>query len=311
AMPKLKRGMELVLLGGNYGHEILITEDGIIISSEGDEQVIAPLRIKSKSCIVRNYYGSSIHTDNDLIIVNSVFIGVRLSAEKKKKTTVSIYNSAFTSLMDSGMDASFVYYGNDAEGEFRIRNCNMVGGSYETLVRCYPPIPVSIENSILFSGAYVFKMSSYQKEKAKLTLKDNIMFGKNGIGVSNSGKNQDAPIYDPKELKKIGSVTLYGKNDVVQLKFEGGIDRFSPFSGSNLSENILKFIPKNPEAEGKGVIADKNPFFKKALENPPPSEEKSKQQILPLRKKRSNSQKNTEGTPALPTDEIKKEDVFE
>jgi hypothetical protein len=273
ALAKLKKGMEIVFLPDNYG-EIVLEENTIIISSEGDGPVCGHLAIKGKNCIVRNFCGQSLSIEKDAVIVNSILRHIQTSnLEPRKKMSLIVYNSAIN-------DICLAY----ENIEINMRNCiiklpynvppqELRGAPCQTgLLRCTPGSDLLIENSILFSDNYVFTFEkSWNNEKGKLTLKDNILFGKNGLGVLTNNhdpkKKGGTVALSVKDLKRLWSVAIQGENNVTQIEFlKNKMDNNCAANRNDISTIVTSFMPKDFDTKEIGIIVEENPFFKKVLE---------------------------------------------
>jgi hypothetical protein len=303
ALKKLKKGSELVFLPGNYG-EVSINQDGIIISGDGTGFVDIQLKINGKKCIVRNLWANSLLIGTDTTVVDSVIgwlsIDTASSYDSHQNIKVSIYNTAFCNLATGYDDRANVdiknctaikagFYRQSLTGQvgFRRWDCGMENSG--SVIECDPFSNITIINSILVSPSHIFNFDkSYHNDKAKLSLKNNIIYGKNGLAImgcdSRAGTAKDKTgtvALEFKEMKKMGSVSISSDNMMEIPKFK------SNNSNTGISDLSI-FVPTDDyQTKGRGIIIDENPYFKefrKEKSDAPPKDappEKDKPETKP------------------------------
>jgi len=271
ALAKASKGDILIIEPGFY-EELVINQDSLVISTEGKIPERLSIVLSGKNCILRDFVGDQVRTAQDLTIVNSSVINIYLEEKNEKKNSLTVYNTAIGSIYSSSYDK---------EWDIFIKNCIIRAKPYN-LLRSLSPVPlmmesslnsairisqrciVEIQNSILYGEPYVFLFSIAGRSiKAKLTLKNCVMFGENGLGFVSSysnDKNNNLVILEPKDIKKvISSVSLQEENKVEKIDF----------IGNNNPKDPAYYKIKNPEIkEGIGIIFDENKFFSQSAFQP-------------------------------------------
>ena len=238
ALSMLKDGMTLLLLPGVYSDEIEIFNDKVIITSDAKEKCNVTVKVSGRDCIVKDIYLSNLSSKRDIVVVDSLILSFSCgawSSNKSEKVDVYIYNTGLTRLTSSSSNNTIV----------EMKNC-VVNGS----VDCNSNMRLIISESVLTSGALLFRFSNYDNKKGKITIKDSLLSARGGLGkIVYSGlsrkKNRRMRATTLKELKRLWNITLSGKNIVAQPKF---------ISGSRF------FQQDSSPGEGRGLIPEEHPL---------------------------------------------------
>lgn len=277
ALASLKKGMTLMLLPGNYDSEIIVATDKIILTSDQTGKCHASVQIKAKDCIVKDIWIHSINADGDVIVVDSILDTFYSGDQERKKLSHSLYNTCLGQIRCGYTDT-----------KLKLQNCTVV--SNQDALDCEQFSKWTIENCILFSNQAVFRFDGYGNKKCKMSLRDNLIFGKTGIGKKEytNSKSELPQALNLKDLKRMGSITLLGTNTVEQPEFvtklepvevevigirDRGMRRMEVMD--QLKPDNFRLKPGSP-GEGKGVNFAENPYFKenapKAATPTPPKE---------------------------------------
>lgn len=263
ALGALKRGSTLMLLPGDYDSEIVVAADKVIITSDQTGKCHASIQIKGKGCIVKDIWIHSINADGDAIVVDSIIDRFYSGYQEKNKLSHSLYNTCVGQIRCGYRDT-----------KIKLQNCTVVS-NYEAL-DCEQFSKWSIENCILFSNKTVFAFDGYGNKKCKLSLRDNVIFGKTSIGQKDytNSKSEIPQALNLKDLKKMGSITLLGNNTVEQPQFVSnlepvevevigrGMGRIRTIEVMDqLTPDHFRLKPGSP-GEGKGVNIKEHPYFK-------------------------------------------------
>lgn len=253
AIDQLKRGSELIILPGSYDSTINIDEDRVIISGDGSgKKANVSINLTGKDCIVRNLWANNVTAVNDCIVVDSIISDFSTGYSGKGKVKSAMYNTGLCSINTDYRDI-----------RMKIENCTFI--SEGTILDCEQNTRWTITNSIFYSNQSVFRFDGYGRKKAKLSLKDNLIFGKTALGIkeyvdSGSDKSSASSL---KELKKLASVTLKGKNIVEKPEFAEPVTFIGDhaFYSWRMSPKYLMQKPDSP-GKGKGIDINENIIFK-------------------------------------------------
>lgn len=256
ALAKLAKGDMLIIEPGAY-EELIINQDSVIISTAGQIPRGLSIVIRGKNCILKDCVADRVQSGQSFSIVNSAIDNLYLEGDQKK-AEISIYNTAIGSINN---------WGYDKEWNIFIKNC---------VIRYKSPYPAEeiarlriastaaihfsqrsifeIQNSVIYASPYVFLFHMYNKSiKAKLTLKNNILFGENGLGKVDSysnDKNNNLIILELRDIKKIVSLNVQGENKIENIEFAG--DRI---------KDPAYYTVKSPQIKDIGIIVEENKFF--------------------------------------------------
>lgn len=276
ALGQVKRGTELILLPGNYDSSIKIDADRVIISGDGSgSKARVSIILNGKGCIIKNLWAHRITANRDTIIVDSIIDSFYSGYIDKGKTSHGIYNS--------GLGPINVEY---RDTKVKLENCTVVSG-YDAL-DCEQFSKWTINNCILYSNRAVFEFDGYGNKKCRLALRDNLIFGKGGLGVKNytNSKSEISQASTFKDLKKMGNVTFLGKNIIEQPIFVKSVNDFgrravavgagrvitSSSSYEYLTPDHFRLAANSP-GQGKGIVIAENFFFKKKKVTEKPAQE--------------------------------------
>jgi len=282
AFKSLKPGMVLQLLPlASYKNAMTIPNDKIIITTEG-VRVTYPVRVQGNDCVIRNANLNELIVEKDALILDSVTRFLIVGNEKNsEKNSVSIYNTALKSLsknIDRGETwRSSTKTSNSSTVE--LKNCTMKG-----IFKCPTYLKLTISESVLFSESFNFAFSEQFKRKGRLSLNNNLLYGLNGYGkmVSSSSEKLNGVLsINPKDLKKIWSVTFLGKHIHDMPKFEN--DSF--------------ILAEDSPGKGKGIIPGQHPLYdalkeeKESPDNSLSEKERRKTELNKERKERERRRK--------------------
>ena len=264
ALAALKKGMTLRLLPGSYPAEISISKDKIIVIGDDPTRTCeVNLTIYGKGCLVKNIWISQLTAYDNLKVIDSLV--ERFDSRDKRKTKMNhfLYNTGLAYIGTSYRDTSFT-----------INRCTIIGDTY-------PPIRSdafskwNISNSILFSHTFVFGVDIDGHKKAKLGLKNNVVYGKSGLATLTfdcdvkGGKSQ---AITPKELKRMVKLTntknifekpIFKKpTEAAKIVRVGRRCRVSSSSCFSYLRPSNFFLAPDSPGQGKGIITDQNPCFK-------------------------------------------------
>ncbi len=261
---------------------LIIPNDKIIITSREGDRINYNVVVKGKDCIIRNFYiSSALIINNDAIIIDSIVNYVSVENESKR-VDVKFYNTALRSLRSGSGKI-------DAE----LKNCT-VKGSF----RCRTNLKLTISESILFSEKINFFFYDYNNKKGRIALKNSLLHGNSGYGemsYSPSSKKNGVVCLEPKDLRKLWSVTYQGENIYEAPKFQGR----------------SYILAEDSPGKGKGIILEEHPVLKilnkpnedkKKREEKRNAEKEKRRKELEEREKRDNDndENDDDGLGGLP-----------
>lgn len=261
ATAALKNGSTLLLMPGNYDGELQITANKVMITGDGSgKKCDVDVKITGRDCIVNNVWIDDIHSNRNLVVVDTVMnrFSSGLDMQKKIKLDQFIFNTCLTGI-ESGWESTRIV----------MKNCTLISnwGGSSCPVDCNSNIRLTIINSVLYSPSMLFRFSDWYgraKSKGKLVLDGCIVFGKSGLGRlgwSDSSRKKQIAL-NLKELKRLGNVALKRGTKmqmpqfIKQTKFtNGGYTRYGEITP-------LSYIlsPKSP-GQGKGVDPKTSPIL--------------------------------------------------
>ena len=282
AIIALEDGMTLVFLPGSYSGVIEVPKNKIIITSEGQRNCDLTLSVNGRDCIVRDINISHIVIHKDIVILDSLVkrINIENSERGKGILDIFVYNTGIRSIRSG--------YSED-NTTLTMKNITLNGNmSFDSTVR------LSIENSILFSQSVLFNFTDYNNRKSRLYLKNNLLYGQNGIGkmgYSESSRRNGQLALTPKDLKKICTVMLSGENIMKQPIFAAK-DSDAAFASYILADDS--------PGKDKGIILSEFAF---APAPPAVEEEKQPENSVPSKKKNSSKKKKSSSHKKAATDD--------
>ena len=245
AMKLLKNGMTLMLLPGVYESSIMVSQNKVIITSDGSGGFCQlELKISGKKCLIRDLKVNTINSIENLTIIDSFVDHFTYSSEKRTKPNFEFYNSYFSCISTSWYPS-----------KFKIINCSIVNNG--TNIYCHEESSFNIINSIVYSASSPLHINSYGDRKAKIILKDSLLYGKSSL--AQKGKTKQA--LDVKSLKKIVKISIKGKTIFERPIFKKDL-KSSTSSYIHIDIDTFLLKPDSP-GFGKGVVYEKNICSKK------------------------------------------------
>jgi len=250
ALQMLKKGMTLMILPGEYKSPIIVSEDKIIITSDGSgKKCKLELKIRGDKCLVKDAYISYINSQEDLAIIDSFIDFFSGRATAKSKPNYEFFNSCFKRINSS-------YYAS----KFKIIDCSIINNA--TALRCSVNSSWDIKNSIIYSISTPLSFSIEGKRKTKMILRDSLIFGKTSLAT----KGESEQALDPKELKKLAKISVIGDTLFKMPIFENEIKQRRNRANTSMyfiaTPAVFRLKPDSPGV-GKGVVYEQNFFFKK------------------------------------------------
>lgn len=253
ALQALKKGMTLIILPGEYESPIMISEDRIIITSDGSANLCdLKLQITGKKCLIKDINIASVNSREDLAIIDSFINYFRGRSNAKSKPNYELYNSCFKQISSSWYPA-----------KFKLIDCSIINNT--TALKCSTNSSWDIKNSIIYSSSTPLIFTDSGKKKTKMVLRDSLLFGKTSLAI----KGESEQALDAKKLKRIAKVSLLG--DTIfkmpifekEVKLKQGRDgRGFEIEYFNATPAVFRLKPDSP-GFGKGVVYEQNIFFKK------------------------------------------------
>ncbi len=267
AMSKLKRGMELKLLSDSYLSEIVINEDRIIITGDPTRYLNASIAVNGKGCIVRGLWVREISASDEVVVVDSIVTRFSSRDKDRGKQSQTFYNSGFSYIRSSYRDTRFT-----------MENCTVIGTTSYPSIYCPSHSSWVISDSIIYSPGFVFGFYTDGKAKARISVKDSLIYGVSGFGTNSRsyGTRSGETAVELKDLKKICSFTSTGKIVVELPKFtiEPPFRVMGAVVAMDLSSSYLTMLTpqhfllsEDSPGKGMGIIFDEHPSF--AAKTPP------------------------------------------
>jgi len=257
ALKQLKAGGELHLKPGAYDHELVVTQDRVIIRGIGNGRRALRLVVAGRDCVVSQLRASQlvIHGLNATVvdsITNQIQVGMPDGAPQRK-TSHLFYNCATTR----------VHSWRWAETELVLRQCTVTnqGGDDDSAIILNPLAGLQAERCIMASTQNLFSFRGRAKQRVKLT--DCLLFGETGLGRRGLRDDQEGEeqAIAMKDFRRLAAISLSG--NIVNEKPRFLTRQEGPSRAEfPITRDLARFClaAESPGAQW-GIVPEKIPFL--------------------------------------------------